>query len=178
MNGERGTKIVMKYFWMSDRGAKRIHQELVTTPGDDANRPSQIKIWLQKFRNGSLSCKEVPRPGRPPLTRGPQPSTFLEKYPFSSARVIAQHFFTIAPPIRDIFQRELGMKQLSQCWAPHFLSFVQRAARVEASTEMPPFLQGSEASQFEGIATGDDLGFDTPVRPRKGLQDHEQRLFR
>jgi hypothetical protein len=51
-------RFVIKYFWMKDWGAKRIHQELVITLGDDVYGVSQIKIWLQKFRNGDLSCKD------------------------------------------------------------------------------------------------------------------------
>jgi hypothetical protein len=32
-------------------GAKRTHEELMNTLGDDSYGVSQIKIWLQKFRN-------------------------------------------------------------------------------------------------------------------------------
>jgi hypothetical protein len=49
-------------FWMKDWGVKGIHEELVTTLGEEAYEESQIKIWLQKFRNGDLSCKDVPGP--------------------------------------------------------------------------------------------------------------------
>jgi hypothetical protein len=69
---------VIKYFWMKDWGAKGIHQERVTTLGDDADRVSQIIIWLQKFRNGNSSCKDIPRVGRPPLALGPPLKTFPE----------------------------------------------------------------------------------------------------
>jgi hypothetical protein len=33
-------RFVIKYLWMKDWGAKRIHQELVTRLGDDAYRVS------------------------------------------------------------------------------------------------------------------------------------------
>jgi hypothetical protein len=140
-------------------GRKRFLQELVTTLGGGAYGVSQIKIWLQKFRNGDLSCKDVPRPARPPLNLGPQLRTFLEKYPFARARVIAQHFLTTILAIKDILQRELGMKEFSRCCMPHFLCSAQKAARVESSKEMLRMLQQSEANQFEGIATGDESWF-------------------
>jgi hypothetical protein len=52
---------------MKNWGSKTIHQELVTTLGADAHGRSQIKIWLQKVRNGDLSWTDTPRTGRPPL---------------------------------------------------------------------------------------------------------------
>jgi hypothetical protein len=79
----------MKFFWLKGRGAQRIHEELMSTLGDDLYDVSQIKIWLQKFRNGDSSCKDSPRPGRPFLSLGPQLEAFMQKYPFASARVIA-----------------------------------------------------------------------------------------
>jgi hypothetical protein len=57
----------------------------------------------------------------------------MQKYPFGSARVIAQHFLTTVPTIKDMLQRELGMKKFSRRWVPHFLSPAQKIARVEAS---------------------------------------------
>jgi hypothetical protein len=78
------------------------------TLGDDSYGVSQIKIWLQKFRNGDLSCKDSARFGRPLFTLGPELEAFMQKYPFASARVIAQHFLTTVPTIKDILQRELG----------------------------------------------------------------------
>jgi hypothetical protein len=51
---------VMKFLWLKGWDAKRIHKELMSTLGDDSYRVSQIKIWLQKFRNGDLSCKDSP----------------------------------------------------------------------------------------------------------------------
>jgi hypothetical protein len=37
----------------------------------------------------------------------------MQKYPFASPRVIAQHFLTTVPAIKDIVQRELGMRKFS-----------------------------------------------------------------
>jgi hypothetical protein len=61
----------------------------MNTLGDDAYGVSQIKIWLQKFRKGDLSCKDSPRSGQPLLTFGPQLEAFTQKYRFARARVIA-----------------------------------------------------------------------------------------
>jgi hypothetical protein len=83
----------------------------------------------------------------------------MQKYPFASARVIAQHFLTTVPTIKDILQRELGMRKLSRRWMPHFLSPAQKIARVEASKTISRVLQGAESNDFEGIATSDESWF-------------------
>jgi hypothetical protein len=43
---EEEQRFIIKYLWMKDLGAKRTHQELVITLGDDADEVSQIKIVL------------------------------------------------------------------------------------------------------------------------------------
>jgi hypothetical protein len=73
-------RFVMKFLWLKSWGAKRIHEELMGTLGDDSYGASQIKIWLQKFRNGDLSCKNSPPSGRPLLTLGPKFEAFMQKY--------------------------------------------------------------------------------------------------
>jgi hypothetical protein len=70
-------RFVMKFLWLIGWGAKRIHEELMSTLGDDSYTVSQIKIWLQKFRNGDLSCKDSPRSRRPLLTLGMQLEAFM-----------------------------------------------------------------------------------------------------
>jgi hypothetical protein len=105
----------------------------MSTLGDDSYGISQIKIWLQKFKNSDLACKNSPRSGRSLLTLGTQLEAFMQKHPFASARVISQHFLTTAPPIKDILQRELGMRKFSRRWELHFLSPAQKVARVETS---------------------------------------------
>jgi hypothetical protein len=38
----------------------------------------------------------------------------MQKYLFAIARVIVQHFLMTAPMIKDILQRELGMRKFSE----------------------------------------------------------------
>jgi hypothetical protein len=72
-------RFVMKFLWLKGWGAKRMHEKLMSTLGDDSYGASQIKIWLQKFRNGDSSCKDSPCSGRPLLTLGPQLEAFMRK---------------------------------------------------------------------------------------------------
>jgi hypothetical protein len=115
-------RFVMKFLWLKGWGSKRINEELMSTLGDDSYAISQIKIWLQELRNGDLSCKDSPRSERPLWPLGPRLEAFMQKYPFASAGIIAQRFLTTVPTIKDILQRELGMRKFSRGWVPHFLS--------------------------------------------------------
>jgi hypothetical protein len=152
-------RFMMKFLWLKGWIAKRIHEELINTLGDDSYAVSQIKIWLQKFRNGDLLCKDSPPSGRPLLTLGSQLEAFIRKDPLASARVVAQHFLTTVPTIKDILQRVLGMRKFSRSWVPHCLSPAQKIARVEASKTILRVLQDAESNDFEGIATGGECWF-------------------
>jgi hypothetical protein len=83
----------------------------------------------------------------------------MQKYPFASARVIAQHFLTIVPAIKDILQKGSGMRQFSRRGVPHFLSPAEKITRVEASKTILRVLQDAKSNDFEGIATGDESWF-------------------
>jgi hypothetical protein len=59
--GKEEHRFVMKFLWLKGWEAKRIHEELKSTLRDNSYTFSQIKIWLQKFRNGDLSYKDSAR---------------------------------------------------------------------------------------------------------------------
>jgi hypothetical protein len=54
-------RFAMKLLWLKGWGAKKIHKELMSILGDGSYGVSQIKIWLQRFRVGDLSCKDSRR---------------------------------------------------------------------------------------------------------------------
>jgi hypothetical protein len=120
IDGERGTKIPHQLFLDEDLGTKRTNEELVITVGADAHARPQIKIWLRKFSNNESSCQDAPRTERPPLILGPKFAALLQKYPFASARVLAQHFLTRVPTIKEILQGELGLKNSPGAGCPNF----------------------------------------------------------
>jgi hypothetical protein len=57
-----------------------------------------------------LSCKDVPRTGRPPLALGRQLGAFLQKCPLANAEALPQHFLMSVLTIKEILSRELGLK--------------------------------------------------------------------
>jgi hypothetical protein len=159
IDGAGRTKICRQVFWLTGWGSKKIYQGLMSTLGDNAYGLSQIKIWLQRFRTGDLSCSDLPRVGGPPLTLVPQVEASLQKCSFPSARIIAKHFLTTASTVKEILPRELGMRKLSWRWVSHYLSDAQKVPPVEAAKEMLRILQESETNDFDGIATGDESWF-------------------
>jgi hypothetical protein len=98
---------------------------------------------------------------------GPQVEAFLQKYPFASARRIAKHLLTTACTVKEIIQRELGMKKFSRRWVPHSLNHVQKVARVEAAKEMLRISQDPETTDFAGIAIGDESWFQHTMASSK-----------
>jgi hypothetical protein len=83
----------------------------------------------------------------------------MQKFPFASARGIARQLLTTVPMIKDILQRELGMRKFSRRWAPHFLSPTQKVACIEVSKTIFRILRDAESNNFEGIATGVESWF-------------------
>jgi hypothetical protein len=83
----------------------------------------------------------------------------MQKYPFASARIIAQHFLTTVLMIKNILQRKVGMRKFSRRWVPHFLSPAQKVAPIKALKPILRVLQDAESNGFKGIATSDDSWF-------------------
>jgi hypothetical protein len=86
-------------------------------------------------------------------------TAFLQKDPYASARAIAKHFLTTVPRLKEILQRELGMRKFSRRGVAHSLSPVEKVGRVEASTEMFRILQESEANHFDAVAMDEESWF-------------------
>jgi hypothetical protein len=49
-------RFVVKFFWLKGWRSKKIHHEPMSTLGDGVFGLFHIKIWLQRFRTGDLSC--------------------------------------------------------------------------------------------------------------------------
>jgi hypothetical protein len=150
----------------------------MSTLGDDAHGLPQIKIWLQRFRTGDLSCSDLSRAGRPPLTSGPQVEAFRQKYPFASTCIIANYFLTTSSTVKEILQRELGMRNFSRRWVPHSMSDAQNVARVEAAKETLRICRNQKRMILMASQQATSLGFNTPRRPRKCLPVRQQMSFR
>jgi hypothetical protein len=63
------------------------------------------------FKKGDSSWNDDPRPRRPLEILGPILQKFLDRYPFSSTKVISRHFPLSSPTVKEILIRELGLKK-------------------------------------------------------------------
>jgi histone-lysine N-methyltransferase SETMAR len=61
--------------------------------------------------------------------------------------------------VKDILARDLALTKFIRRREPHLLSGIQKAKKVEASTELLQILNDLEADSFDGIATGDESWF-------------------
>ena len=129
-------RFVVKYFFIKGWGNKKITAELQTTFQDSALSNSTVKRWIRKFKNGDSSCDDDSRPGRPVTILGPVLQKFLDRYPFSSAKVISRHFRISPSTVKEILRRQLGLKTFSGRWVPHLLSDDQKQLRVDASRKL------------------------------------------
>jgi hypothetical protein len=70
IDGQGRPETCRRIFLDQRMGCKKIHQKSINTLGANAYGPSQIKIWLQRFRDGDTECRDLPQARRPPLTLG------------------------------------------------------------------------------------------------------------
>jgi hypothetical protein len=86
-------------------------------------------------------------------------SRFLSKYLFTSARIIAAHFWVARHSVKTILEREFGLQKFSRRWLLHQLSEAQKESRVDSSRELFQILEDRRELQFDEIATGDESWF-------------------
>jgi hypothetical protein len=132
--------------------------------------PEVQKRWLNS--QGSSAAPQLPLPLEPQL------DIFLQKCPFASARVIANHFFTTVLLIKKIHRRELRMKTFSLRWESHFLSPGQEDVLVEALKEMFQVLLESKVNNLMESTWATHHGFDISICAPKCLHDRQERSFR
>jgi len=156
---KREQRFVIKFFFLKGLGSKKIHRKLQDTIGESAYCLAEVKFWLARFREGDLSCEDHERVGRPLAVLGTVLHKFLTKHPFASARIMAEHFNLSHPTVKEILQREMGLRKFTRRWVPHLLTPSQKAERVDAANRMLEVLELKRSDFFEGITTGDESWF-------------------
>jgi hypothetical protein len=156
---EAEQRFVVKNLFIKVWGNKKITAEIQIAFGGFAVSNSIFKIWIRKFKNGDVSCDDDPRPGRPLAILALVLQKFLDRYPFSSTRVISRHFCLSPPTVKEILGRELGLKKISRRSVPHLLSENEKKLRIVASRQLLSMLAMYAEHNFEGIVTGDESWF-------------------
>jgi hypothetical protein len=81
------------------------------------------------------------------------------------------------PTIKDILQRELGMRKVSGSWVPHFLSPGQKVARIEASKTILQFYQRQNQMTLKELQQVMSHGSGTVIHLQQCLRGRHPRLF-
>jgi hypothetical protein len=152
-------RFVVKYFFSKRWDNKNITVELQQTFRDSALFSLTAKRWVREFKNGDLSCHDDSRLHRPVSIFRPALLKFLDRYPFSSTRVISRHLRISLLTLKEILRRELGLKQFNGKWFPHFLSDDHKMSRVDARRKLLSMLEMHAEDNSEGIVTGDEFCF-------------------
>jgi hypothetical protein len=82
---------------------------------------------------------------------------------------MAKRSLTTDSTVKEIFQRELRMRQFSRRWVPPSLGDAEKVARVEAAKEMLRILQESETNDLMASQQATRPGFNPPPHPQKCL---------
>jgi hypothetical protein len=118
-------RFIVKYFHLKKWEKKKTTAELESTFQGSVLARAPAKRWLRKFKTGDLSCSGQPRPGRLVLKK------FLEKHPFTSAKIMSRQFRIFSPIVKKILSHELGLQKYTRRWVPHELSEDQKKSQVD-----------------------------------------------
>jgi hypothetical protein len=120
---------------------------------------STVKRWTRKFKNADFLCDDDSTLIAPCQTLGPLLQKFLDRSPFSRARVISRHLDLSPSTVKEMLRRELGLKKFNRRWVPHLLSDDQKEFQVDASHKVLSMLGMYAEYNFEGITTGEESWF-------------------
>jgi hypothetical protein len=147
-------RVMVKYFFLKRYESKLIHKKLVSTFQENAISLSIVKNWLKRSKSGDLSCGDEKRPGIPLISLGSALQRFLKKFPFASSRVIAAHFSLDRVTIKNILDREPGLRKFTCRCVPYIRCAEQRLRKVTESQSLLTILVNLAAENFQGIITG------------------------
>ena len=151
---------VVHFCWLLKKGPKEIHQLMVDAYGPQCPTLSFVKKWAVEFKNGRESLDDLHRPGRPPSEDYIQKvSSYIEEFPFSSARAISIALDITIPTVVKILKEHLHLFKKNSKWIPHELSESQIKDRVNVSIKLLSFLKNAPPWKREIIITCDESWF-------------------
>jgi hypothetical protein len=87
---------------------------------------------------------------------GPGSSALSEEVPFASSRVMAGHFSVDRATIKNIRDRERGLRKFTRKCLSHIVPVEQKLRRVTESQSLLSILSNLAEKNFQGISTGDE----------------------
>jgi transposase len=138
----------------------QIDAELKTMSGPDALALATVKKWSKCFREVRTDLSDNPTSG-PPLTHDLAEAirSVLRERPFTSCKVLCEHFRIAKATCLHILHNDLGLKEFHLCWVPYTLDSNAKNERVCYSRLLLEALEQAKQNGFRGVITGDESRF-------------------
>ena len=151
---------VIKFLTKEGAAPKDIHQRLINVYGDLAPSKTTVKKWAAEFKRGRESIEDDPRSGRPVEVTTPENCAAVERMVMNDRRLkvdqIAESLGISHGSVETILHEKLGMSKVCARWVPRMLTAVQKADRVDASSDLLGFYRSDPADFCARIVTGDE----------------------
>ena len=133
---------------------------LIAVYGQEAPSLSTISNWYRNFSEGKIVLEDEEKPGRPPIPNAAEEiRTFLNKFPYSSARQISIATGISKTRVLGVLHDELHLHHFMVRWVPHSLSDLQKSNRVEICRQLLIELKIMTPTGRSYIMTSDESWF-------------------
>jgi hypothetical protein len=127
-----------------------------------------IQFWLREIERGRQDLHDAARSGRPPLDDVDAAiMRIIYKFPFESARSIAQTLNLAHSTILNHLHTSLGYQSFHLRWVPHLMTEDLMKKRKEVATQMLPLLEEAAQEGWKHFVTGDESWFFLSRSPQR-----------
>lgn len=139
---------------------KSIHDELLSTLGQNAPPYSTVAYWCAEFKRGRISCEDEARSGRPTTSRTDfnvqQVDEIVQKDRRVTIRYIAETLKLSFGAVQSIIRDILKYNKVTARWVPRMLTDAQRNTRVQISKENLSIINSDPESFLKRFVTVDE----------------------
>ena len=126
--------------YLKGKTGKEIHGELSDIYGSSAPSYAQVKFWVGEFKRGRTCLEDEARSGRPLDATDEEICKKVRDLVYSDRRIkveeIVQTLGISHGSVSTILHDRLGMRKLTACWVPKFLSHEQMATRASVCSAL------------------------------------------
>lgn len=153
-------RAVIKYLYLKKLKPKEIHQDIITTLGEDSVSYSTIKKWSSEFKKGRNSIEDDPRCGRPRFSSSNEMVQNILKIIMNDRRICIRRIADILKigksVVSEVITNEMGMNKVCARWVPKNLSPEQKLNRLRTSKENLGLFQQNKELFIQKFITMDE----------------------
>lgn len=151
---------IIEFLFKEKVAATDIYNRLTAVYGDEAPSKAMVCNWHNEFKRGRKSIETATKPGRPVEATSNDISEAVEKLVMADRRVkvreIAEELGVSKDSVDRILRYNLGMSKVAARWVPKMLSPVQKADRVEISSQNLAIIDNDEKGFYRCLVTVDE----------------------